>query len=106
MIAKDVKTYRAEDTPDEIIEALEKEMSSMPDPDLDVIDWSACPLVWRDPDYCGGILTVREHPRLPVQALIYNHLDGETTETVAFMFEVDEQSVRAIVGYYLEHLHD
>jgi uncharacterized protein (DUF433 family) len=49
---------------------------------------------------------VREHPRLPVQALIYNHLDGETIESVAYMFEVDVELVRAIVSYYLERLND
>jgi uncharacterized protein (DUF433 family) len=76
------------------------------DPDLDAIDWSGCPLVWHDPDYFGGVLLVREHPRLPVEALIYNHLDGETIETVAYMFEVDEELVRAIVQYYLDHAHD
>jgi uncharacterized protein (DUF433 family) len=73
------------------------------DPDLDAIDWSDCPLVVRDPQFCGGALAVRAHPRWPVEALIYNYLDGETIETVAYMFEVDEQLVRAIVSYYVEH---
>jgi uncharacterized protein (DUF433 family) len=73
------------------------------DPDLDAIDWSQCPLVQRDLDFYGGVLAVREHPRLPVEALIYNYLDGETIETVAYMFEVDVELVRAIVQYYLDH---
>ena len=102
VIAKDVKTYR-KTCPASSSDALVKEVGPIPDHDLDAIDWSGCPLVWRDPDYCGGILTVREHPRLPVQALIYNYLDGETIETVAFMFEVDVELVRAIVSYYMGH---
>jgi hypothetical protein len=48
VIARDVKAFRAEDTPDEIIEALEKEISSMADPDLDAIDWSVA-------RWCGAI---------------------------------------------------
>jgi hypothetical protein len=66
-----------------------EELEAMPDdPDLDAIDWTACPHVQRDPAFHGGVLAVREHPRLPVEALIYNYLDGETIETVAYMFEV------------------
>jgi len=45
---------------------------------------------------------LRAHPRLPVEALIYNHLDGETIEDVAYMFEVDLEQTRAIVQYYLD----
>ena len=73
------------------------------DPDLDAIDWSHCPLVQCDPNFHGGVLAVCEHPRLPVEALIYNYLDGDTIETVADMFEVDVKLVRAIVQYYLDH---
>jgi uncharacterized protein (DUF433 family) len=102
VIAKDVKTYR-KTCPASSSDALVKEVGPIPDHDLDAIDWSGCPLVWRDPDYCGGILTVCEHPRLPVEALIYNYLDGDTIETVADMFEVDVKLVRAIVQYYLDH---
>ena len=72
------------------------------DPDLDAIDWSSCPVVQRDPNFYGGILAVRAHPRLPVEALIYNYLDGETIETVAYMFEVDVELARAIIQYYLD----
>jgi len=72
------------------------------DPDLNDIDWSDCPFVQYDPNYCGGVLVLRAHPRLPVEALIYNHLDGETIEDVAYMFEVDLEQTRAIVQYYLD----
>jgi uncharacterized protein (DUF433 family) len=68
------------------------------------IDWSDCPLVIRDPNFYGGVRALREHPRLPVEALIHNHLDGETIETVAYMFDVDVEQVRAIVEYYRERV--
>ena len=69
---------------------------------IEAMDWSDCPLVQRDPAFYGGTLALREHPRLPVQALVVNYLDGETIETVAYMFEVDVDLTRAIIRYYLD----
>ncbi len=43
---------------------------------------------------------VKSAPRMGVEGLIITHLDGETTEDVAFMSDVDE--VRAVIRYYLD----
>jgi uncharacterized protein (DUF433 family) len=66
------------------------------------IDWSACPLVVRDPSFHGGVPALRDHPRLPVEALVHNFLDGETIEDVAFMFAIDVELTRQIIQYYVE----
>ena len=66
---------------------------------MKAIEWSACPLVIRDPDG-GEWLVVKSSPRAPVEGLIVNCLDGESVEDVAYMFEVDVDEVRAILQYY------
>lgn len=64
------------------------------------IDWSGCPLVQCDPEFFDGTPAMVSAPRVPVEALIHNHLDGETAHTIAYMFEVDEADVEQIIAYY------
>ena len=71
------------------------------DPTFASIDWSACPLVMPDREG-GDWLVLRSAPRVSVQGLILNHLDGERSETVAAMFECPVDEVRAIIRYYLD----
>lgn len=62
------------------------------------IDWSGCPLVVMDPDG-GGWPVVKGMERLPIEALVVNHADGESIEDVASMFECPEGIVRSIIDY-------
>ena len=68
-----------------------------------VIDWSDCPLVMADPDG-GDWLVTKSNPRTSVEGVIVNILDDERIETVAYMFEVDVDEVRAILQYYQDRV--
>jgi hypothetical protein len=60
------------------------------------LDWSDCPPVMDDPDG-GDWLVMKLAPRVPIEALIVSHLDGESVEDVAGMFEVDvDEVIRAL----------
>jgi hypothetical protein len=49
-----------------------------------------------DPDG-GDWLVMKLAPRVPIEALIVSHLDGESVEDVAGMFEVDvDEVIRAL----------
>jgi hypothetical protein len=61
------------------------------------IVWTDCPLVQLD---FAPWPVLRSSPRTPIEALVVNHLDGETVPDIAYMFEVDENEVGAIIAYY------
>jgi uncharacterized protein (DUF433 family) len=65
------------------------------------IDWSNCPLVTPEPEG-GDWLVMRSAPRLGVEVLVVNYNDGESIETLAYMFECPIDDVRAIIDYATE----
>jgi uncharacterized protein (DUF433 family) len=68
------------------------------------IDWSACPIVERDPEKMGGVPTVRAW-RLSADSVVENYDDGVTPEEIADMFEVPIEDVRTIIAYAEQARH-
>ena len=67
-------------------------------PEMDMTDWTGCPLVEVNPWKVRGAPVLRG-TRLPVQAILDNHADGLPSAETAEQFQVPEEKVRAVIEY-------
>ena len=65
----------------------------------EVLDWSGCPLIRREPGKLGGAPNV-EGTRITPEAFVDNWEDGESVESILDTFEgVTERQVLTVLDY-------
>ena len=69
--------------------------------DTTTIDWTKCPLVEINPRKVSGT-PILKGSRMPADGIVENYQDGMTPEEIAEVFELDAESVRALLAFAIE----
>lgn len=67
------------------------------------IDWSACPLVQRDPNYVSGQPALRSDPRMTVEPLVESADLGMSAADISDAYGVPADTVRSLLAYAAQH---
>jgi uncharacterized protein (DUF433 family) len=65
-------------------------------------DWTDCPLVEVIPGKVSGAPLLKG-TRMPVDIVVENYQDGLPAEEIAEVFDLPEESVRALLDFALTH---
>jgi len=75
-------------------------MRTIIDPNL--VDWSDCPLVERNPLKLSGVPIVK-HTRVQADSIVENYESGSPVEEIVYNFRISEDIVRDLIAYAAVH---
>lgn len=67
------------------------------------IDWSACPLVQRDPNYVSGQPALRSDPRMTVEPLVESADLGMSVADISEVYGIPADTVCSLLAYAAQH---